>query len=115
MVSENQRRGVTKETMESKKEEIYNAAAAIARERLKISFLFHKISEKEGIRAEQNELNARIAMMAQANQMAPQKFLQELEKRNGVAEVYQQIVHEKVLNFLHENAKLEDVAAGTPS
>jgi trigger factor len=115
MVSENQRRGVTKETMESKKEEIYNAAAGIARERLKISFLFHKISEKEGIRAEQHELNARIAMMAQANQMAPQKFLQELEKRNGVAEVYQQIVHEKVLNFLHENAKLEDVSAGTPS
>ena len=113
MVSENQRRGVTKETMESKKEEIYNAAAGIARERLKISFLFHKISEKEGIRAEQHELNARIAMMAQANQMAPQKFLQELEKRNGVAEVYQQIIHEKVLNFLHENAKLEDVPAGS--
>jgi hypothetical protein len=60
-------------------------------------------------------LNARIALMAQANQMAPQKFLQELEKRNGVAEVYQQIIHEKVLNFLHENAKLEDVPAGTPA
>jgi trigger factor len=115
MVSENQRRGVTKEAIESKKEEIYNVATGIAKERLKISFLFHKISEKEGIRAEQPELNARIAMMAQANQMAPQKFLQELEKRNGVAEVYQQIIHEKVLNFLHENAKLEDITAGTPA
>jgi FKBP-type peptidyl-prolyl cis-trans isomerase (trigger factor) len=97
--------------MEQKKDEIYSAAQGIAKERLKVSFVFHKISEKEGIRAEQHEMNTRITLMAQANQMAPQKFLQELEKRNGVAEVYQQIIHEKVLDFLHENAKIEDVPA----
>lgn len=113
MVSENQRRGVPKDLIEQKKEEIYSAASGIARERLKISFVFHKISEKEGIRADQNEMNTRITLMAQANQMAPQKFLQELEKRNGVAEVYQQLIHEKVLDFLHENAKIEDVPAGS--
>ena len=111
MVSENQRRGVPKELMEQKKDEIYNTAQGIAKERLKISFVFHKISEKEGIRAEQHEMNTRITLMAQSNQMAPQKFLQELEKRNGVTEVYQQIIHEKVLDFLHENAKIEDVPA----
>ena len=113
MVSENQRRGVPKDLIEQKKEEIYSAASGIARERLKISFVFHKISEKEGIRADQNEMNTRITLMAQANQMAPQKFLQELEKRNGVAEVYQQLIHEKVLDFLHENAKIEDVPSGS--
>ena len=113
MVSENQRRGVPKEMIEQKKDEIFNAATGIAKERLKISYLFHKISEKEGIRADQNEMNTRITLMAQANQMAPQKFLQELEKRGGVAEVYQQLIHEKVLDFLHENAKIEDVPAGS--
>jgi len=113
MVSENQRRGVPKELMEQKKDDIYNAASGIAKERLKVSFVFHKISEKEGIRADQNEMNTRITLMAQANQMAPQKFLQELEKRGGVAEVYQQLIHEKVLDFLHENAKIEDVPAGS--
>ncbi len=113
MVSENQRRGVPKDLIEQKKDEIFNAATGIAKERLKISYLFHKISEKEGIRADQNEMNTRITLMAQANQMAPQKFLQELEKRGGVAEVYQQLIHEKVLDFLHENAKIEDVPAGS--
>lgn len=113
MVSENQRRGVTKELIEQKKDEIYKAAMGIAKERLKISYLFHKISEKEGIRADQNEMNTRITLMAQANQVAPQKFLQELEKRGGVAEVYQQLIHEKVLDFLHENASIEDVPAGS--
>ena len=58
-------------------------------------------------------MNTRITLMAQANQMAPQKFLLELEKRNGVAEVYQQLIHEKVLDFLHENAKIEDVPSGS--
>lgn len=113
MVSENQRRGIPKELIEQKKDEIFNAASGIAKERLKISYVFHKISEKEGIRADQNEMNNRIIAMAQANQMAPQKFLQELEKRGGIAEVYQQIVHEKVLDFLHENARIEDVPAGS--
>ena len=115
MVNENQRRGVPKEVIEAQKEQIYNAATGIAKERLKISFLFHKISEKEGIRAEQHEMNTRITLMAQANRMAPQKFAQELEKRGGIAEVYQQIIHEKVLDFLHENGKIEDVPAGTLS
>lgn len=115
MVSENQRRGVPKEVIEAQKEPIYNAATGIAKERLKISFLFHKISEKEGIRAEQHEMNTRVTLMAQANQMAPQKFAQELEKRGGFAEVYQAIIHEKVLDFLHENAKIEDVPAGSLS
>jgi trigger factor len=110
MVNENQRRGVPKGVIEEQKDQIYNAASTIAKERVKIGFLFHKISEKEGIRADQTEFNARIAVMAQANQMAPQKFAQELEKRNGLNEVYQQIIHEKVLTFLHEHAKIEDVA-----
>jgi trigger factor len=115
MVNENQRRGVPKEVIEAKKDEIYQAAQGIAKERSKVGFLFHKIAEKEGIRAEQSEFNARIAVLAQANQMAPQKFAQELEKRGTLPEIYQQIIHEKVLNFLHEHAKLEDAPAGAAS
>jgi trigger factor len=112
MVSENQRRGLSKELIESHKEEIYNAATGIARERLKVGFLFHRISEKEGIRVDQQELSNRVTIMANANQMPVQKFVKELEKRNGVAEVYQQIIHEKIIDLLHENAKIEDVPAG---
>jgi len=113
MVSENQRRGMSKEIIEAHKEEIYKAATEVARERLKVAFLFHRISEKEGIRADQQELSGRIALMAQANNMPTQKFLQELQKRQGLGDVYEQIVHEKVLEFLHENAKIEDVPAGS--
>ena len=115
LVNENQRRGVPKEAIESKKDDLFKAAQTIARERLKVGFLFHRIAEKEGIRAEPNEMNLRISMMAQANRMAPKKFLQELEKRNGLPEGYQQGIHEKVLDFLHETAKIEDVQAQQPA
>jgi trigger factor len=108
LVNENQRRGVPKEAIESKKDELFKAAQAIAQERLKVGFLFHRIAEKEGIRAEPNEMNLRISMMAQARKMPPKKFLQELEKNNGLPEVYQEVIHEKVLDFLHETAKIED-------
>jgi hypothetical protein len=30
-----------------------------------------------------------------------------------VGDVYQQIVYEKVLDYLHNNARIEDVPAGT--
>jgi trigger factor len=108
LVNENQRRGVPKEAIEGKKDELFKAAQGIAQERLKVGFLFHRIAEKEGIRAEPNEMNLRISMMAQARKMAPKKFLQELEKNNGLPEVYQEVIHEKVLDFLHETAKIED-------
>jgi trigger factor len=113
LVSENHRRGVPKEAIDAQKDAIYQVAQGVAREKLKIGFLFHRISQKEGIRAEQNEFNARIAVLAQNNQMAPQKFLEELQKRDALPEIHQQIVHEKVLDFLHEHAKIEDVPAGT--
>jgi trigger factor len=111
MVSENQRRGVPKEVIEAKKDEIYNAASAIARERVKIGFLFHRISEKEGISVNQTELQMRVAALAQINQMPADKFLKELEKQERLPEIYQQIVHDKVLDFLHEHAKIEDLPA----
>ena len=112
IVSENQRRGVAREIIDQQKDQIYTAANQSAKERVKVGFLFHQIAEKEGIRAGKEEINARIVSMASAYQMPVDKFVKELEKRDGFSEVYQQIIHEKVLDFLHENARFEDVAPG---
>ena len=112
IVNENQRRGVAREIIDQQKDEIYSAAAQTAKVRVKVGFVFHKIAEKEGIRATKEELNVRIVAAASTYQMPVDKFVKELEKRDGFSEIYQQIIHEKVLDFLHENAKFEDVAPG---
>jgi hypothetical protein len=36
-----------------------------------------------------------------------------LQKRNGVIEIYDQLASEKTLEFLQQNAKVEEVPAGT--
>ena len=111
IVNENQKRGVPKDAIERQKDEIYSVANQSARERVKTAFLFKRIAEKEGIRVTPEEVNARVVTLAHLYQMPPKNFLKELEKRDGLDEIVQQLVHEKILNFLHEHAKIEDVPA----
>lgn len=111
IVSENQKRGVAKEVLDQQKESIYSAANAAAKDRVKADFLFNRIAEREGIRVTPEELRGRIVSLAQVYQMAPDAFYKELEKRNGVGDISMQILREKVVDFLQENAKIEDVAA----
>jgi hypothetical protein len=47
--------------------------------------------------------------------MTPKAFLQELEKRDGLSEIYQQLIHEKVIDFLQEHAKIEYVEHVEPA
>ena len=49
------------------------------------------------------------------NQIPIDKFVKDLQKRNGVVEIYDQLANEKVLEFLQQNAKIEEVPAGTLS
>ncbi len=114
IVGENQKRGVSKEILDQQKDQIYGLANQTAKERVKASFIFNRIAEKEGIKVGQEEVNLRIIALAQNYQMAPDKFAKELEKRNGITQIYEQMLNEKVLDFLQENAKIEDVAA-TPA
>lgn len=112
IVSENQKRGIPKEMIDQQKEQIYTASSDTAKERVKAAYVFQKIAEKEGIRVTRDELNTRILALAQAYQMTPQKFVQELEKRDGLTEIHQQMLHEKVVDYLQEHAKLTDVPKG---
>jgi len=109
IVNENQKRGVPKEAIDKSKDNIYAAANQTAKDRVKLGFLVHRIADAEGIRAVEGEVQARIAALAQSYDMAPKKLLKELEKRNGVSEIYQQIIHEKVIDFLQEYARIQDV------
>lgn len=109
IVQENQQRGVSKEAIDSQKDQIFQASQSTAKERVKASFVFQKIAEKEGIRVEPEQVNARIYALSQQYQMAPDKFAKELEKRNGIQEIWSQLLNEKVIDFLQQNAKIEDV------
>ncbi len=43
-------------------------------------------------------------------QIPPDQFLRDLKKRNGLIEIYDQVMNEKVIEMLQQNAKIEEVA-----
>jgi trigger factor len=111
IVRENSQRGITKEAIESKKDEIYSAAAASAKDRVKLAFLVQRIAEAEKISISQDDIFRRAQTLAAMDQIPLDKFLKDLQKRDGVQELYDQVAHEKVLVFLENNAKIETVPA----
>src|SRR6185312_11452869 len=113
LVRENQKRGVPREMIEQEKDRIYSAATQNAKDRVKVSFLLRKIAEKEDIKVSQEEVLRRIQTMAQMYQIPPEKFIKDLQKRNGFVEIYDQLASEKTIEFLQQNAKVEDVPPGT--
>jgi trigger factor len=95
--------------IEQQKEQIYSAATRNAKERVKVQFLMQKIAEKEDLKVSQEEIALRVQTLAGMYQIPPEKFLKDLQKRNGLIEIYDQVMNEKVMEFLQQNAKIEDV------
>ena len=100
-----------REAIEKEKDSIYAAATNSAKERVKISFLVQKIAEKEDIKVSNEEIARRATTLAAMYQIPPEKFIKDLQKRNGLIEIYDQLAHEKVMDFLQQNAKIEEVPA----
>ncbi len=113
IVRQNTKRGITREMIEQQKEQIYSAATYNAKERVKLSFLIQRIAEKEEIKVSQEEILKRAQSLAALYQIPLEKFLKDLQKRDGVPELYEQILHEKALDLLEKNAVIEDVPPST--
>jgi trigger factor len=110
IVRENQTRGVDKNIIEKQKNEIYAAAAAGAKDRVKAAFVFSKIAQQEKIQVTQEELAQRVYQLAASYQIPADKFIKDLQKRDGFGEIQTQVLNEKVVDLLQQHAKLEDVA-----
>ncbi len=113
LVRQNADRGVPKETLEQQKDQIYNYAAASAKDRVKAMFLLNRIAEQEKIIIEQNELANRIVQLAQQNNVPVEKFAKDLNERDGYSELRQELLNAKVLDLLEKEAKIEEVPLGT--
>ncbi len=115
LVRENQQRGVSREAIDKQKDQIFSFANSSAKERVKAAFVLGRIAEKEGLKADAKEVTQRILRLAEQYQIKPEKMIQQLRERNGIAEIEEQIVTAKVLEFLEQNAKIEDVLPGAPA
>jgi trigger factor len=111
MVNQNSRRGASREMIEQHKDQIYSAAAGSAKERVKLAFLIRRIAEQEGVKVSQEEALKQAQWLASMYQVPLEQFLKDLQKRDGVNELYEQVAHEKVLELVEKNAQIEEVPA----
>lgn len=113
IVNENQQRGVTKEVIEARKNEIFQSAQTSALDRVKAAFILNRIAETEKITITEKEVTQRVLAMAEQNNLTPEKMVKTLQERNAFPEIQQDILTGKVLDWLELNAQIEEVPAGT--
>jgi trigger factor len=110
IVNEQQQRGVLKDAIDGQKDQIYGTANTAAKQRVKASFVFRSIAEKEGVRVEQMDVGRRLQDMAAQYKVPFEKLVKDLEKSGRINEIYTQILSEKVIDLLVQFAKIQDVA-----
>jgi trigger factor len=116
LLRENQERGLSRETIDQQKDEIYNYASNSAKERIKVGFILNRIAEKEEIKVNEREILQRVVALAEQNNVKPERLLKQLQERNGLNEIHDQIMTAKALDFLQTHARVIEVpAASGPS
>lgn len=115
IVRENQNRGVARELIDQKKDEIYNVANVNAKERVKTAFVLMRIAEKEKITTNNEEMTRRIIALASQAQMRPELFVKKLREKNALGAIEEQVITAKVLDFLQLHAKIEEETVSTPT
>ena len=111
LVRENTQRGVGKDVLESKKDEIFGYASQGAKERVRTSFILDAIAQAEKLTVTEAEMEQRLAAMATRYRMPAEKLKAQLDERGGLGEVEEQILVAKTLDFLLANAKVEAAKA----
>ena len=110
VIRENQGRGVPDEVIRDSQQQLQTTAAESARERLKGTFVLIRIAEAEKITVTREDVERRMLLMAMRYQMPVEKLKKELEKRQALDSINEEILTGKVLDFLAANASVEDAA-----
>ena len=107
IVQHNQMRGISEDVLRENQKDIISAAARNARDRLKANFILIRIAEKEGIEVTPQELRERVRMLANQYRVKFEKMMSDLESKQALGEVREEIKIVKVLDFLTSNANVE--------
>jgi trigger factor len=109
IVKANADRGISKEALADRKDQIYGAANQGARERLKITFLLSRIAEQEKIQITNDELSRQVLYLAAQRKVKPDKLAKDMQENGELRSLARQILNSKVLDFLELHAQVEEV------
>ena len=104
-------RGIPREQIDENLTQLAADAANQARQELKLSFVLGKVADDAGIEIGEDEINARIAQMAQSYNRRPEKLKQELTQDGSLEQVAVSLREEKALDLLIEQAHITELSA----
>jgi trigger factor len=107
LVQRNRERGVTDDMLKEKEKELIDAAAGMAAHRLKTNFILHRIAAHEKTQVTKEDLDLRIRQEAARYDISPDKMRKELQQRNALDDVAEQLLLGKTLDFLKANVSIE--------
>jgi len=113
LVQRNRERGVTDAMLKEKEKELIDAAAGMAAHRLKTNFILHRIAEREKIQVTKEDLDRRVRQEAVRYDISPEKMRKELQQRNALDDIAEQILLGKTLDFLKANVSIESTQEPT--
>lgn len=107
IVLESRQRGVSREAMEERKDELFGFASRSAEQRLKLSYILRRIAGEEKIETTAEDVDERIRLMAEASGLRPDRLRRDLEKRDVMDDLRSEIRESKALEFVIAQAKVE--------
>ena len=113
LVQRNRERGVTDEMLKEKEKELIDGAASLAANRLKTNFILHRIAERENIQVKKEDVDLRIKREAARYDISPDKMRKELQQKDALDDLAEQILLGKTLDFLKANASVEPAEEST--
>ena len=107
LVQRNRERGVTDDMLKQKEKELIDGAAGLAANRLKTNFILHRIAEREKIEVTKEDVDLRIREEAARYDISPDKMRKELQQKNALDDIAEQILLGKTLDFLKADVSVE--------
>jgi trigger factor len=107
LVHRNRERGVTDDLLKGKEKELIEGAGSLAAHRLKTNFILHRIAEHEKIEVTREEVDNGIREQAAHYNVSVEKMRKELEEKDRINGLSEEILLGKTLDFLKENVIIE--------
>ncbi|HYD00125.1 MAG TPA: trigger factor [Phycisphaerales bacterium] len=102
-------RGVDAAKIEENLAELRAASTFDAVRDLKLFFILDKAAEELGVKVTENEINGRIAQMAQERNERPEKLRQQLMQSNMIGGVYNQLREHKTMDAIIAKANVTEL------
>jgi trigger factor len=115
LVHRNRERGISDDLLKGKEKELIEGAGSLAAHRLKTNFILHRIAEHEKIQLTREEIDNAIREQAAHYNLSVAKMRKELEEKDRLNGLAEEVLLGKTLDFLKQNVIVEPTPEAAPS